>query len=282
MERIFTLSMSAASQLHVFPDDVQTQLDSYSFAFGALRELDTVDNINPISLLVSANTYIYGTILANQLKTYGQDPPDPNFQSVYLANVVMSSSLPTTGNAQLDIALRNALGASAKASAYLKAVNASFDKYAGAVDAGDNIHAALQLEAILNYLKLYNEAAQDAALQLKQTQSLMTSLGLAGGTYDPQTLIDLQSQITANGLPSDITNVLTQLGLTSNQMYQVKQSILGMDPNAISGTFADASNMASITLLQGTTAAVPEPSSWAMLAMGAGSILAFRYRRGRA
>ena len=159
----------------------------------------------------------------------------------------------------------------------MAAVNASFDKYAGAIQAGDNIHAVLQMEALLNYLKLYNQSAQDAVADTQATQTLLASLGLGTGTYDPLQLIGLQNGIATNGLPADFVSLLTQLGLTTAEMDEVKQGILGLDPNAYSGTLADANNLASNTLLQGTTAA-PEPSTAALLGL-VGCFFANRRRR---
>ena len=226
--------------------------------------------VNPaaaaVGFLFGLNATIYGDILAPQLREYGQDPVDPNYLKIFQPTIDALAFVPATGNAQLDAALKQQTLALEMTAAYLQAVNASFDKYAGAIQAGDNIHATLQMEALLNYLHLYDQSAQDAAAAAKATQDLLTLLGMGNGTYDPQQLINLQSQIAANGLPSDILSLMTQLGLSSAQMSQVQQDILGLNPNAFSGTLADANAAAEATLLQGSS--VPEPTAAALLLGG--------------
>jgi probable HAF family extracellular repeat protein len=271
-EKVFDIQLSLAGQF--LPQDEQTVASTLTFAGSALKASIADD---PAAFLVAGNLYIWGTVLPNELRAYGQDPPDPNFQTVIVPQLVLPT-LPTTGNAQLDAAFTLAITDGLKAATYLSAVNTSFNRYSGAIEAGDNIHAVLQMEALLNYLSLYNQATQAQAADISAVSSLLGSLGLLTGTYDPQSLIALQDGLQTNGLPSDVISLLQQLGLTTDQINQVDQSVLSLDANSYSGTFADNTTMASDTLLQGTTA-VPEPGSSVLLTVTSCLLLTCRRRR---
>ena len=235
---------------------------------------------NVLSGLLSLNAFIYRDMLAPQLEQFTHDPADPNFQTVYLPDMLHLSSLPSTGNAPLDEALSREMQGLANAAQYLKAVNASFDKYAGAIAAGDNLHAALQMEAVLHYLALYNQASQDASAAVTDTQNLIAALGFVG-SYDPQKLIAFQSQLAASGFSADVLAYYTGIGYTAADINNLKQDILNLNANSFSANMANVDAQTSANLLQGTTAAVPEPSTMAMLGIGLFS-LGFRRRRSSA
>lgn len=230
-----------------------------------------------VSFLIGLNATIYGDILAPQLRLFGQDPPDPNFMTVYTPAIEALGLLPTTGNSSLDAALADQTLALHRMSAYLQAVNASFDKYAGAFAAGDNIHATLQMEAVLHFLHLYDDAAQETQAAVDVTQGLLASLGFVSGTYSPLQLAALQSDIAANGLPTDTLNLLNQLGLTTTEQNEVRQQVLDLDPNAFGGTFSDSSSAITGNLFQASSA-VPEPNAALLILFGVAGLLSKRRR----
>jgi len=245
----------------------KSSLETFAFislardAFEELPLLETNPAAAAVAFGISVNTTIYADILAPELKQFAAgDPIDPNYSSVYIPELNDLSFLPTTGNAELDAALRQQSMDLQKMGIYLAAVNASFDKYSGAIQGGDNIHATLQMEALLNYLHLYDQAAQAAAADTHITSGFLESLGLAGGTYDPEQLIGLQADISSNGFSTNMLSLLSSLGLTSGEMNQVEQDLLDINATAYTGTLTDASATASSELLAGTTAA-PEPDS---------------------
>lgn len=247
------------------PASGQSLLDTAFNAFGLFKTVTAASN--PVSLALSIDSFLLGTVLKGAVDYFATDPADPNFLTVYLPNIPQLP-LSSTGNPTLDAALQKQTLDVTNTIAYLVAVNASFDKYSGAIQAGDSIHAVMQMAALLNYLKLYNQAAQNAAADIVATQALMTSLGMGTTTVDKQQLIALQTQISSSGLSSDIINLFNQLGLTSAQMDDAKNALLALDPNAYTATLDDANNLASNTLLAGT-AVVPEPSAAVLLGLAA-------------
>ena len=241
------------------PTDQQNNIDAIWSAVNVIKTsaLFTAEYSNPLNWLsfsLAVNSYFLGSVLRPAVDLFAHDPPDPDFLTVYQPSIPTPPTLPSTGNAQLDALLNQQTLAIERASAYLQAVNASFDKYAGAIAAGDSIHATLQMEAMLQYLYLYDQAAQDSAAAIQSTENLLASLGLATSTYDPQQLVSLQNQIAADGLPANMVSLLNQVGLSSTQIDQVKQHILNLNPDGYSGTLTDANNAAASTLLQGSTA----------------------------
>ena len=234
-------------------DILNNRIGSISSVVGSASEFAEG---NVVSAMFGLNAFIYRDWLAPELEEFTHDPVDPNFQTVYQLGQLQFSTLPTSGNPQLDAAMAKQIQSLAQAALYLQAVNASFDKYAGAIQAGDNIHATLQMEAVLNYLSLYNNASQDASTAIAETQKLLTALGL-GGVYDPQKLKDFQSELVANGFSADAISYYLGLGYTQAEIDALKVDILNLNADSLSGTLADANTQISNNLLQGTTAAVP-------------------------
>ena len=236
------------------PPDQRNDVDAIWAAVSAMEDsVAFLETGNYVSFSLAINAYFFGHVLRPAVDLFAQDPPDPNYQTVYEPHVTYPSVLPSTGNAGLDLSIKRQTYAVEAQSAYLQAVNASFDKYAGAIQANDNIYAALQMEALLKYLKLYNESAQESVSAIKATQQSLTSLGLAGGTYQPTQLSAIQNDVAKNGLPSDTQSLLETIGLSTAQIDQVKQSLLALNPNSYSGRLEDANNLASATISQAST-----------------------------
>jgi uncharacterized membrane protein len=234
---------------------------------------------NPVAGLIGINSFIYGDLLAPQLEIFGKDPADPDFYTVVLPGSSPITNLPTTGNSQLDLTFTKLLQASFNAYVDLEAANKSFDRYAGAIAAGDAIHATLQIEAILNYLHLYDQAVQDSASWLAYIRTLLSTLGYGDGTYKPQYFRDFQAHLAAEGIPQDVIDDLSSLGLTQAQIDDMKQYLLSMNPDSFSGSFTDLNQQAITTLLQGSSAPVPEPATMLLFGIGIAGLAAVGRRK---
>jgi hypothetical protein len=252
------LSLPIMDQLKTFTDQ-QSLLLSTAGVVGDFAELGA----SPVAGLLGINSYIYGSLLAPQLEEFGKDPADPNFLTVVVPGTPFLKNLPTTGNVQLDAAMQRQMDSVTKAYLFLKAANESFDKYSGAIAAGDTQHAALQLEAMLSFLWQYNQAAQDAQSALSATQAILTSLGYSPWVYDPQQIRDLQAQILAQGLPQSLTDFYAQQGLSMGDIAILRQGLLDLNPDGVTGDFstlnagaADAFSLAS-TSVSDATATMP-------------------------
>jgi hypothetical protein len=227
---------------------------------GAQIGYDLATKGDPVADLVAANSYIYGQLVAPQLLSLGQDPEDPNY-----AQAVMPAAFSpiTLSGTPLVNALVNEFNDDGQAGVYLNAANTAYNRYCTALKNSDAISAGLQLESILSYLTLYRSEMADGATDLSTVNSLLPSSGLEM-TYDPQTLLNLQQDIEANGLPADTVSFLESLGLDQTDVDQVEQNILALDPNSFSGDLSS-----ELTQVQSDiTEPVPEPASLALLAAG--------------
>ena len=255
MTDIWSLESVAFDQAGVqAPTTNYAPLDILNMRIGAITTLANAGKEfsqgNLVAGLFGLNAFIYKDWLAPELEQFTHDPADPNFQTIYQPAQLTFPTLPTTGNTQLDLALAKQIQTMARTALYLQAVNASFDKYAGAVQAGDNIYATLQMEAVLNYLSLYNQGSQDAALATTDLQTLLTELGF-GGDYDSSKFEEFQTQLESDGLSSDALAYYTSLGYTQSDINNLEQEILNLNAASFSANLADANSGASTELLLG-------------------------------
>jgi len=164
------------------------------------------------------------------------DPPDPNVSELATPVVrppilIMGSGGPMSVN---TLTLMNqSLSQKAITNAYLDALVTSINRYSTAVAAGDLGSAALQRNAILAYedtLTLLLRAEADTA------NRLLTSMQ-ADGLPNPQVHLSditaLQAAIGASGLPSEISELLLQLGLTSSDIATIRDSFVEATPASL-------------------------------------------------
>src|SRR2546422_3943082 len=93
--------------------------------------------------------------------------------------------------------------------------------------------------------------------------------GVPDAQYDPQLVADFQQQLRTSGLPTDVANVLTGMGLSESELPGVVNAVLAFDPNSLEGALYDSERNVSNALLANTTnAAVPEANSLFLLLAG--------------
>jgi Tol biopolymer transport system component len=202
-----------------------------------------------------------------QLLAQANDPPDPNFASVAVPGVSPSPLVLTNAGpfSPSTLSLMNQrLAGKAILNAYLSALTTSANRYSTALTAGDLISAALQRNAILAY--------EDTLVFLFQNdaniaQRLLTSLqqdGLSDVQLTISDVVALQNVVAANGLPSQITQLLQQLGMTTNDIKAMQDSFVNAPSASLAVSLfatlqADAttSRTASVTFAQLSPAVPP-------------------------
>jgi hypothetical protein len=200
-------------------------------SLGAFLTLSTQIQLhNPVGFLVYTDALIWGEFVAPQLRIFARDPFDPDYQSVVVPGIPSVIHLPGTGNAQLDSDLDRLQEASIQAFVFLQAVQVSFDRYNSALSVGDPLSAGLQLEAILHYLAMYNNAAIVAADLWNQLPAFLQDI-----TYNPVALRDLQAEVRSTGFPVAIVKFLSDIGLTAAQQDTLRTTFLSLDPQQFSG-----------------------------------------------
>ena len=234
---------------------------------GAAWDAYTIQSLS--SAYVRAAQYL---LLAN-------DPPDPNFAALAIPVIkapltIIASGGPVSIN---TLTLMNqSLSEKAAANAYLDALITSINRYSTALSAGDLANAALQRNAILAY---EDTLALLLRTEANVTNSLIASMQADGlpNQLSASDIAALQSVVTASGLPSQISQVLLQLGLTSSDIQAIQSSFAAASAASLAGTLvaslqADAvtSQTTSVTVAQSSPAA---PLSTPVITVTAGTFV---------
>lgn len=197
------------------PDSQELKLAKRTSDLISLLWNAKVAGTDPVTNLVVANIMIWTDYFPDAAHNFAKDPLALDYQTPV---PVVLPNLPNIVGTQNDAFLSQWNSATLRSIAFLEAVNASFDRYAAARQAGDNLSATVQLAAYLHYLRLFTEALADANHSFAQLPSILHQAGLVGGTGNVGTLQLLQAPLVANGLPSDFTAFLLRNGVTSAQL----------------------------------------------------------------
>jgi len=217
---------------------------------GALKSLSgQIALHNPAGTLAVANAYIWGGFVAPQLRIFANDPFDPNYQSAVVPNIPPVTPLLSTGNHQLDDDFARLQAASIQAFIFLQAVQVSFDRYNSALAGGDPISAGLQLEAILHYLALYDDAIMIAANLWNQLPAFLQDV-----PYDPAGFQNLQAEVAATNFPPAIINFLNDIGLMAAEIDSLRTTLLSLDSKQFSGTLFSVLYDLSASVFSASTA----------------------------
>ncbi|MGD0461818.1 MAG: hypothetical protein ABSB74_04945 [Tepidisphaeraceae bacterium] len=217
----------------------------------------------PVHAALALVNFSYGTVLANELEVFGSDPVDTDYQSIATPAALPDAilHLPSTGNTGIDKAVADSMTSIVSAASYLQAANDSLDKYAGALQGNAPLSAAAQLDAFLQYLVAYNQAAGQSVEDINSLDSLLQADGFTDFSFDPTAFESLQQQIAANGFDANTTSLLVGMGLTSSDLDLLQSQIASLDPTTLEGAQFGALDSAAAGLSQVTT--VPEPSTTA-------------------
>ncbi|HEY9402004.1 MAG TPA: MBG domain-containing protein [Pyrinomonadaceae bacterium] len=178
---------------------------------------------------------------AKMYKDIVDDPPDRNYTTV--APPVFTV-LPSTGNAEDDHLVSTLDRQRAFGRAQLKA----YERYLGAVEAGDEASVRLQAQAVADFgdqliaeMRAGAGALRSWAAQLDPDQPVVSRVGLDDA-------VRVYERVRAAGFTQDEVNQLTALGLSQGQIEQVRavfdqdigQTPVGVSLHALLNQAADA------------------------------------------
>jgi hypothetical protein len=121
--------------------------------------------------------------------------------------------------------------------AFGQAAITSFNRAAGAVNAGNTSWATKQHQLGLFYIHLMGVAmVQEPGLLSAFVQSVRAG-GIPEITVTPDQVLSIETAISQNGIPADIAGHLTELGASSADTAQVQQIILSRNVNDVAGSY---------------------------------------------
>ena len=170
----------------------------------------------------------------------GLDPPDPNFTVVAQPVTPSLSRQPVTaaqagGQRQADAVnalLTNAEQAIGVGRAFITSVERAW----GAFNAGDTAWETRQTQAARQYAAQLSGLFNAEPQLLSEIRDALQAAGLQ--QTRPLTASDeaeFQAQIGRDGLPSQLVQDLTDLGFDRTAQDELRQAILGQDPNMAAG-----------------------------------------------
>jgi hypothetical protein len=161
------------------------------------------------------------------------DPPDANFM-VIAQPLVVPIAPPVQADANTPQQVADAINALfsnlAQQLALDRASSTAINRAAGARAAGNAFWVQQQTQAVQQFI------AQEApiyAAQPQLTANLATAMEAAGLqlTFTANDVRNYQAKLAANGLPTAMTQVLTQQGVDGAGQAQILQTLLSLDPD---------------------------------------------------
>ena len=215
----------------------------YAAAFGlggvaavAIFKVATVGEAAGVAALLAGYTSAAHARKAADLTKLALDPPDPNYMVIAQPVVPSLPGQPyAAGGAftqQEATALNNWLINSEQQIGEMDAAITALNRYAGAQAAGDATWQANQLQAAQNYL---GQAAALLNAEPPLDSALETALSAGGATHTitETEAANFVTSVGTNGLPSNLLQVLTALGMDSTDITQVEGLVLVQNPLSI-------------------------------------------------
>lgn len=236
---------------------------------------DAATKADPVADLISLNSFIYGTYVAPQLISLGQDPFDPNYASPVVITQFPVLDISSSGNS-LTATLSREFFDETHAVSYLQAANTAYNRYSSALESSDATSAGMQLESLFYYMGLYRSAIAATATDSADVNALLPTSEIQDMSYDPASFLSLQTEIQQDGLSASTVSFLQGLGLSETDIDQVEQNILAMNPDSYSGDLYGE--------LESTTASItiPEPGTLPIFGMSALLLVGVRRKQRRA
>jgi hypothetical protein len=165
------------------------------------------------------------------------DPPDANYKIIATPNTPRLTRI--TSGPNVSTAAAQALDAfyanQVQAFTLLGAFVTSLERAEGAAVARSEEWARRQTLAAADYAaKAATSLKQDQILRIQAVSELQAS-GFQEISITARDVQNYQREVTARGLPSSLKTLLKQLGLTDQELLDVRSRILAADPNALAG-----------------------------------------------
>jgi len=164
------------------------------------------------------------------------DPVDPNYKVLAVPQhlpIPLLSGVPLAERFQLHSLVTNLQAQRALGEAAVT----SFNRAAGAVDAGSTYWARKQHSLGLRYLHFMGALMKREPGLLMAFVHAMHKGGIADFTITPAQVLSVETVISQNGVPADIAGYLTQSGADSADVTQVQQIVLAGNTNDAAGSY---------------------------------------------
>ncbi len=165
-------------------------------------------------------------------KNLGGDPPRQDYRTIAMPQ--KPSFTPVQPDAQLSAARAAALNALTDAlmnvTAQGLAATTSFDRYGGASEAHDLQWSALQAGALQYYNGQYGQALLTAADKIDAFLTVLKDEGQASIPVTADQIRAYQARIASSGYTAEEIAAAHNVGLTDEQIEQIRQQVIAADP----------------------------------------------------
>lgn len=230
----------AQSQLNPIQLDTdQLALDGASIALSCVEAGVTsgyVPNFDAgCALSIGSGVADVTSIIATAVQS---DPPDPNYNKVFLPQPIVSFPAPITGVSQdLQTKTWAAVNALDQGTMWLNAVRVTANRYGTALANKDAAAAGMQYMAFLNYFGLYLNAAGTTSMDLTELANLLSAQGIGTDRVTREQILDGLSLLATQGTSSPFINqFFTSLGFTTAQIQTMIQQAKANPPSPPSKT----------------------------------------------
>ncbi len=202
------------------------------------------------------------------------DPVDSNYTVIATPkNIQLPANLTVGTNLASD---------ESKAIALAAALITSFNRYQGAMAAGDSYWAAQQLATVISYSNQLNRLIDNLPSDLRAFANQLIALGVpANLLVSTSSVFNTESQIASYGLSPEALNLFNLLGLSSGDIQTATQDLYVQNINDLAGQYPALLNTFAANL-QAPGSMVPEPGSLSLFAASLAALLFARRRRAAA
>lgn len=225
--------------------------------------------------------------LDTEIKKIQEDPPDPDYLTVFIPQQYNPPVL--AGNPEVPsgtvVAINNGFVGMTDLYEILEAWRITLERYSAAILAGDSAAVALQLAALQNYIEMSSSISDQTESALDLARIALEQLGVVV----PVTTQDVQAYqdyVAANGFSSGALSVFATLGATQQEIDDIRDSLLAIDPQSVPGDVLNAFGSTSTALASiGDNPLVPaldlQNATTLALLLGAIGVLTVLYRSPR-
>jgi probable HAF family extracellular repeat protein len=221
---------------------------------------------NPYSFVLSGGS-LFANLYAAQFELLADDPPDPNFKEVFQSPIAITApfNLPEVSS-DMNNLLGQHVGATYSTYYCMLGLTTSINRYSSALAAGDAASAALQFEAFVAYLTLYDQSLFQQVELKKQFKQALINQGVPDVSYNKQVVLNIQNEIKQNGLPAEVITAFKNAGLTDQQIADLKQAAIDyVFPESLPGSVYSSLSKATDLLLQSSSWVPPNPGVFLLL-----------------